>query len=823
MYRTSKWKLALIIMVFLLSALYLLPSMPGVYSNLFGFLDIRMQDYIPLPDVGSSEDGAFIRFDIPQQLPKGVSIDEAIQTIENVVERRLSKLGMEDNEFSFDDVEKADLYIDFNETKSKADLEDIISKLQPEDAQPLVQLPPVLPDGEDLGSIKFTVTHNDFAEAVNMQETLADLKDKLIEQLETLEMSIGTDFSFTSISGRELLVKFGSQKSNAEMEMLLENLHLYGSLPRRLRPIFPDKPLKQGLDLKGGLHIVLELDEKKAVDAFLDGRAKDIIQSSLRSEKIFCKRDGGVVKTLEKVGDNLLILRIYPPEDSTISRAQYVADMKRKLVDQGFSTDNMVGPTDESPQIAITMNIERSIGDLVNNILGGINPLIVTITVPSKLQGADREDYIDTAEKTLDRLELFDKPRVLQEKENMLIFSVQVSGDNIKKLIEDNMDTVMQTLENKINEFGVAESTIRRVRGKPRILIQIPEEQNPTETLRAIKEPGVLKFKLVKANPLGGTGGWYISPGQRLPSSDELPPGAEIRKHVDGGWFVLDSKAFLEGSTDLKSNSATVTRGQFGSPQIIMYLTPEGQRKFSDFTEAHVNERTAILLDDVVQSAPNISEKISTRSARISGDFTVEEADYLARILRAGAFSAPMKSAEERIVGPTLGQAAINRGKLAFAIGISLVIVFMLIYYKWSGVIAVVALLFNFLIILGVLAGFGATLTLPGMAGLILTIGISVDANVLIFERIRDEIRSGKTVRSSIDSGYQKAFWTILDANVTTFLTALVLYEFGTGPIKGFAVTLSIGIGASMFTALVVTREIYRWAYRRRTITKLSI
>jgi preprotein translocase subunit SecD len=158
---------------------------------------------------------------------------------------------------------------------------------------------------------------------------------------------------------------------------------------------------------------------------------------------------------------------------------------------------------------------------------------------------------------------------------------------------------------------------------------------------------------------------------------------------------------------------------------------------------------------------------------------------------------------------------------LAFTIGITLVIVFMLVYYKWSGVIAIVALLFNFQIILGVLAGFGATLTLPGMAGLILTVGMSVDANVLILERIRDELRRGKTVRSSIDSGYQKAFWTILDANVTTLLTAIVLYEFGTGPIKGFAVTLAIGIGASMFTALVLTREMYRWVYSERSINKV--
>ena len=819
MYRISKWKLALIIGVFLFSVLYLLPTVPGIYDRLFGYFEIWMQRDISPPEVVSSADGAFIKFDIPRELPKGTSIEEAIEAVKDVVGRRLSKLGIEFNEYSIDDVDNTELYIDFNETKNRTELIDILDKIQSESVRQLVKLPPVLTDDESPEDIKFTVTKDDFGEGGNVQEVLKNMREKLVEQLETLEIS-SDEYKFDSASAIELYVKFVDQKSDAEMKMLVEDLHLYGSLPLSLRPIFPDNPLKQGLDLKGGLHIVLELDEKKSVDAFLDSRAKEIIQGSLRNEKIYCK---SVEKTLETVGDNLLILRTYAPADSAVSQSSHVADMKRKLIDEGFSPDSITDPTNENPQLTATISAGQDVGKLVDKLLGGVNPLIVTVTIPSRLQGNEREDYKETAEKTLDKLELFSKPRILQEEENTLIFSVQVSADNIKKLGEDNIDTVMQTLENRINKFGVAESTIRRVRGRPRILIQIPEEQNPTETLRAIKEPGVLEFKLVEANPLGGASGWYIGPEQKLPDPDELPAGAEIKKYVEGGWFVLDSEAFLKGSTDLKSNSATVSRGEFGRPVILMYLTPEGQSKFSDFTEAHVGERTAILLDDVIQSAPSISEKISTRSARITGDFTVEEADYLARILRAGAFSAPMKSAEERIVGPTLGQAAINRGKLAFTIGISLVIIFMLIYYKWSGAIAVTALLFNFMIILGILAGFGATLTLPGMAGLILTIGMSVDANVLIFERIRDEIRSGKTVRSSIDSGYQKAFWTILDANVTTFLTALVLYEFGTGPIKGFAVTLSIGIMASMFTALVVTREIYRWAYRKRSITKLSI
>jgi len=816
MYKISKWKLALIIVVFIISGLYLLPTVPGVYGRLYGYFGIWMQNKISPPDVQSVGVGDYIRFAIPEDRPKGVSIQEASKSIQDIVQRRLNNLKVKNGDFAFDDVSTTHLYVKFSQIKTRAELESIIGELQLGDV--LLNSAPVLQENDPLGNIKVSITKNNIPEGQSVNEAIIDVRGKLSEQLIAQGMG-DTDFAFSSSAESELHVKFDPQKSSGELDKIIDDMHLYGGLPLTLRPLFPDNPLKQGLDLKGGLHIVLELDVEKAMDIYLSDQAKDAVLGSLKNEKVFCK---SVEKKLDKVGDNVVIVRPYVPEGAASDEVQYMTSIRKKLTDMGFREGDIEITSKEVPELTAKMNTEIGIGDLVDNLLDGKNPLIITVTVPQRLQANDRQDYIKTAEETLSKLDLFDNPKRMKSRDqNTVIFAVQLSEDSAKRLAEDNIDTVMETLENRINKFGVAESSIRRVSGRPRILIEIPEEQNPAKTLAAIKSEGILEFKLVVANSATGSP-WSGGPDDSEPSLDELPAGTEVRQFIDGGWYVLNSEAFLRGS-DLKGNSATVRRDEFGSPEVIMFLTSEGQSKFSDFTGQHVNEFTSIALDDVIQSVPRITEKISSRSARISGSFTQEEADYLAKILRAGAFPAPMKSAEERIVGPTLGREAINRGKLAFTIGISLVIVFMLIYYKGSGAIAIVALLFNFQIILGVLAGFGATLTLPGMAGLILTIGMSVDANVLIFERIREEMRSGKTVRSSIDSGYQKAFWTILDANVTTFLTALVLYEFGTGPIKGFAVTLSIGIMASMFTALVVTREIYRWVYRKRTIAKLSI
>ncbi|MFQ5648592.1 MAG: protein translocase subunit SecD [bacterium] len=260
-----------------------------------------------------------------------------------------------------------------------------------------------------------------------------------------------------------------------------------------------------------------------------------------------------------------------------------------------------------------------------------------------------------------------------------------------------------------------------------------------------------------------------------------------------------------------------------GESVVGMELTGEGAKIFSRVTGANVGKRLAIVLDGKIVSIPNIQERIPSGRAQITGMANIDEAKDLSLVLRAGALPAPIEVIEERTVGPSLGQDSIEKGTYSALVGLVLVVIFMVVYYRLSGLVANVALFLNMLIILAFLAGFHATLTLPGVAGMILTIGMAVDANVLIFERIREELRHGKTVRAAIDAGYARAFKTILDANLTTLLTALVLYQFGTGPVKGFALTLSIGIVASMFTAIVVTRVIFDYFTSRMTLKKLSI
>ncbi|MEK7729214.1 MAG: protein translocase subunit SecD, partial [candidate division KSB1 bacterium] len=260
-----------------------------------------------------------------------------------------------------------------------------------------------------------------------------------------------------------------------------------------------------------------------------------------------------------------------------------------------------------------------------------------------------------------------------------------------------------------------------------------------------------------------------------------------------------------------------------GEWEVSMEMNNDGAKTFSVVTAANVNKRLAILLDDKIVTAPNINERIPNGRAVIHGSMDANEARDLAIVLRAGALQAPMHIIEERTVGPSLGRDSITKGQNSALIGFLIVVAFMLFYYRLSGFIANLALLLNIIILFAALAQFKATLTLPGIAGIILTFGMAVDANVLIFERIREELRGGKTVKAAIDAGYDRAFWTIFDSNVTTALTALVLLQFGTGPVKGFAITLLFGIGISMFTAIVVTRVIYDWMTARRRMTTLSI
>jgi preprotein translocase subunit SecD len=261
----------------------------------------------------------------------------------------------------------------------------------------------------------------------------------------------------------------------------------------------------------------------------------------------------------------------------------------------------------------------------------------------------------------------------------------------------------------------------------------------------------------------------------------------------------------------------------FNEPYVAITFNSIGAMIFQEVTRANVKKRLAIVLDDNVYSAPVIQEEIAGGRAQITGQFTTEEARDLAIILRAGALPAPVIILENRTVGPSLGKDSIEQGVQSILLGALLVIIFIAIYYKLSGLVAVTALMLNLVLLLGALAYFGAALTLPGIAGMLLTVGMAIDANVLIFERIREEVRVGKTVRAAIEAGYAKALSTIVDANITTFIAAVVLFQFGTGPIKGFAITLCIGIAASMFTAVFVSRTIFDSFMSRKKVANLSI
>ena len=387
-----------------------------------------------------------------------------------------------------------------------------------------------------------------------------------------------------------------------------------------------------------------------------------------------------------------------------------------------------------------------------------------------------------------------------------------------KREYENAIDQALETLRNRINEFGVSEPVIQR-EGAAKILIQLPGIEDRERAKRIIGRTARLEFRMVDDKVTAAAALENgAPPGSEILYQKELDP---LTKKVIGKAPHLIKKK-VEVSGDLISN-AQVSVSNMNQPYVSIDFSRKGSSIFARVTAENVNKRMAIILDDAVYSAPVIRERIGGGSAMIEGGFSYEEARDLALVLRAGALSAPLIPQEERSVGPSLGKDSVTRGINSIITGGIIVLIFMLIYYRMGGIVADFALLLNMTILAGALAYFGATLTLPGIAGIILTIGMAVDANVLVFERIREEIRVGKTIRAAVESGFGKAFLTIIDANVTTLIAAVVLFQFGTGPVKGFAVTLSIGILASMFTAIFVSRTFFLWYLSGRRVTKLSI
>jgi protein-export membrane protein SecD len=439
---------------------------------------------------------------------------------------------------------------------------------------------------------------------------------------------------------------------------------------------------------------------------------------------------------------------------------------------------------------------------------------------------------------------------------------------------KDAPDRAMEIIRNRVDQFGVAEPLIQR-EGEDRITVQLPGLTDRGRAIELIGKTALLEFKLVRtpeesrallerldaylaARNAGGAGDslersrpltshffdaagfvrqdeqtqverLLATPGldSIVPADTELlwgSPGQAMQGVTGRMLYALKKDAELTGGA-VASAEAQVGLDQTnpGAWGVSMKMTPRGRSEFARVTGDNVGRQLAIVLDGIVSSAPVIRDRIPTGDASITGSFDIGSSKDLAIVLRAGALPAPVNILEERTVGPSLGGDSVRQGLMSGLIGTLLVVAFMVVYYQLSGLIAIGALVLNILYLIAALAYFGATLTLPGIAGIVLTIGMAVDANVLIFERIREELRNGRSVRDAVRMGYDRAFRTILDANLTTLLSALFLFQFGTGPIKGFAVTLSIGLLANMFTAVLFTRMIFDFWLSRSRVERLSI
>ncbi|TAK50097.1 MAG: protein translocase subunit SecD [Xanthobacteraceae bacterium] len=371
--------------------------------------------------------------------------------------------------------------------------------------------------------------------------------------------------------------------------------------------------------------------------------------------------------------------------------------------------------------------------------------------------------------------------------------------------IRQSVEQSIQIVERRVNELGTVEPLIQR-QGLDRILVQVPGLQDPTRLKELLGKTAKLDFRMVDAS---------VSPEQA--QTGRVPPESEVLQSSQAPKvpYVIEKRVLVSGADLTDAQPGFDQRG--GEPIVSFRFNSTGARKFAQATTDNVGRPFAIVLDNEVISAPVIREPITGGSGQISGGFTVQQANDLAILLRAGALPAPLTIIEERTVGPGLGQDSIDRGTMASFVGSILVIVFMTLTYRLFGLFANIAVAINVAMIFGVLSLLNATLTLPGIAGIVLTVGIAVDSNVLIYERIREELRHGRTAINAIDAGFSRALATIMDSNITTFIAAAVLFYIGTGPVRGFAVTLGIGIITTVFTAFTVTRLIVAgWVRWRR-------
>lgn len=517
---------------------------------------------------------------------------------------------------------------------------------------------------------------------------------------------------------------------------------LLGHLPAWAQHILPNRGIALGLDLQGGIHLVLQVEEDRAVEIAVERAVKDIRQ----------------------------ILKDQDLSDVEVQR-------------QGQAT------------------------------------------IGFQLGGQDQKTKIQS-------LMVDSFPGYVPHAEEASTLEYTLRDSEISRIKNTAIDKALETIRNRIDQFGVTEPLIQR-QGPNRIVVQLPGVKEPERAKDLIQETALLEFKLLARESSLATELPVRVPRDKEEEvlkqfADEIPEGDEIVfervPNPEGGQgysvpHLVQKRAMITGDV---LRDARVSIGEFNEPYVLVTFDSQGAEEFDRITAEHVGQRMAIILDNTVYSAPVIQERISGGRAQITGAFSTQEANDLAIVLRAGALPAPLKVVQDLTVGPSLGQDSIEKGLRSTVIAGILVVAFMVLYYRLSGIIADAALALNLICLFGALSGLNATLTLPGIAGIILTIGMGVDSNVLIFERIREELRQGKPVRLAVDSGYDKALLTIVDSHVTTLITGLALFLFGTGPIKGFAVTLCLGIAINLFTALVGTKVVFDIVNRRRLQT-LSI
>ncbi len=510
----------------------------------------------------------------------------------------------------------------------------------------------------------------------------------------------------------------------------------YAQLPGGLKTILPERGVSLGLDLQGGIHMVLEVEEDRAVEIVVDRSVRAI--KDLLTEKAI------PVQVVER---------------------------------------------DQSTQVRIEVSDEENV-DQVEKLMNETFPSFI----PSSKEG------------------------------KTLVYEFREA--DAARIKNSAINQALETIRNRIDQFGVAEPLIQR-QGRKQIVIQLPGIKDPQRAKDLIKGTALLEFKMLdESSKVGLELPPQVERGKYAELREEfegrIPKGSEILfEHVPGEPgspsysipYLVRKGAVLTGDV---LRDARVSIGDFNEPFVSITFDSKGAHEFDLITKANIGKRMAIVLDGTVYSAPVIQDRISGGRAQITGTFTTSEANDLAIVLRAGALPAPMKTLQDLTVGPSLGRDSIEKGLRSMLIAGALVLLFMVVYYQLSGVIANAALALNLLCLIGALSGLNATLTLPGIAGIILTIGMGVDTNVLIFERIREELRQGRPVRLAVDAGYDKAIITIVDSHVTTLITGLALFVFGTGPIKGFAVTLCLGIGINLFTALIGTKVVFDIVNRRK-------